>query len=380
MLRVIAETTERVDVFRTRRVRTCLSLSVNKIHPSLHEPTLSASFLPYELCYTGAETREGSRNAAAIMSAPSGSPFADVIQSLAGLHQEHHKALMDMRADQERRFCALVQNQREDRELFRSWMDREVRAGESPTALAPPTHMPVQKMGPQDDPDPWPLWEDRGSMWVAPDGLASAPHPPANRGGAVGGAAAASPEPPGLRRPKASHPPAGRPEPRAAPPALPFAGAWGERPALRDGSPAQGRLPQMAVGRGRRRRPNHRPGGAGAVYCAAPHEDRAVGPVPPSGVAGPGHPTRRGPDGGVPRGWRNPTVRLSLSPLPFFFSPYLLAQVPCRRGSPSPAPMEGRPGSGVDGRESPRQGGGVGRCYSHSPGLSTPIPCPPSRH
>ncbi len=58
MLRVIAETTERVDVFRTRRVRTCLSLSVNKIHPSLHEPTLSASFLPYELCYTGAETRE----------------------------------------------------------------------------------------------------------------------------------------------------------------------------------------------------------------------------------------------------------------------------------------------------------------------------------
>ncbi len=56
MLRVIAETTERVDVFRTRRVRTCLSLSVNKIHLSLHEPTLSASFLPYELCYTGAET------------------------------------------------------------------------------------------------------------------------------------------------------------------------------------------------------------------------------------------------------------------------------------------------------------------------------------
>ncbi len=87
------------------------------------------------------------------MSSPSGSPFADVIQSLAGLHQEHHKALMDMREDQERRFCALVQNQREDRELFRSWMDREVRAGENPTVPAPPTHMPVQKMGPQDDPE-----------------------------------------------------------------------------------------------------------------------------------------------------------------------------------------------------------------------------------
>ncbi len=160
---------------------------------------------------------------------------------------------------------------------------------------------------------------------MAPDGLASLPHPPADRGGAVGGTAAASPEPPGLRRPKASHPPAGRPEPRAAPPALPFAGAGGERPALRDGSPAPGRLPQMAVGRGRRRRTNHRPGGAGAIYCAAPQENRVVGPVPPPDVAGPGHPTHRGPDGGVPRGWRNPTVRLSLSPLPFFFSPYLPA-------------------------------------------------------
>ncbi len=32
-------------------------------------------------------------------------------------------------------------------------MDREVRAGENPTVPAPPTHMPVQKMGPQDDPE-----------------------------------------------------------------------------------------------------------------------------------------------------------------------------------------------------------------------------------
>ncbi len=117
---------------------------------------------------------------------------------------------------------------------------------------------------------PRPVWKDRGGMWVATNGLASAPHSPANRGGAVGGAAAASPEPPGLRRPETSHPPAGRPEPRAAPPALSFTGAGGERPALRDGSPAPGRLPQMAVGRGRWRRPCHRPGGAGAVYCAAP--------------------------------------------------------------------------------------------------------------
>ncbi len=87
------------------------------------------------------------------MSSPTSSPFADVIQSLAGLHQEHHQALLDMREDQERRFGALVQNQQQDRELFRSWMDREVRAGGIPPAPALPTHMPLQKMGSQDDPE-----------------------------------------------------------------------------------------------------------------------------------------------------------------------------------------------------------------------------------
>ncbi len=87
------------------------------------------------------------------MSSPSSSPFADVIHSLAGLHQEHHQALLDMREDQERRFQTLVRAQQEDRELFRSWMDREVRAGGATPALAPPTHMPLNKMGPQDDPE-----------------------------------------------------------------------------------------------------------------------------------------------------------------------------------------------------------------------------------
>ncbi len=152
--RVNAETTERVDVPTTRRVRTCLGLSRKAInHPSLHEPTLSASFLHTNIHYSGAETREGSRNAAAIMSSLTSSPFADVIQSLAGLHQEHHQALLDMREDQERRFCALVQNQQEVRELFRNWMDREVRAGGIVPAPALSTHMPLQKMGPQDNPE-----------------------------------------------------------------------------------------------------------------------------------------------------------------------------------------------------------------------------------
>ncbi len=62
-------------------------------------------FLPYsEPCYTGAETREGRRNSTAIVSSLSSSPFAEVIYSLAGLHQEHYQALLDMREDQEHRF------------------------------------------------------------------------------------------------------------------------------------------------------------------------------------------------------------------------------------------------------------------------------------
>lgn len=95
---------------------------------------------------------ENHRNgAAAIMSSPSSSPFAEVIHSLAGLHQEHHQAQLDMREDQERQFQALVQTQQEDRELFQSWIDREVRAGGSPSATALPAHMLLNS--PQDDPE-----------------------------------------------------------------------------------------------------------------------------------------------------------------------------------------------------------------------------------
>ncbi len=87
------------------------------------------------------------------MSSPSSSQIAEVIHSLAGLHQEHHQALLDMREDQEHRFRALVQTQQEDCELFRSWIDWEVRAGGIAPAPALPTHMPLNKMCPQDDPE-----------------------------------------------------------------------------------------------------------------------------------------------------------------------------------------------------------------------------------
>ncbi len=159
----------------------------------------------------------------------------------------------------------------------------------------------------------WPLWEDRRGMWVASSELARAPHSTAVGGGPVGGAAVANSEPPGLQRPQKSHPPAGRLEPRTTSSALPIAGAGGKQPALRDGSTAPGRVTQMAVGWGRRCRPDSGSGGAGAVHRAAPQEDRAVGPVPPADIVGPGHSTGGGPDGSMPWGWRGPSSGLSLS-------------------------------------------------------------------
>ncbi|KAK9959353.1 hypothetical protein ABG768_009481 [Culter alburnus] len=87
-----------------------------------------------------------------MQSSSSPSTFAEVIASLAVLHQEQHQALLDLRTDQERRFQAIVQAQQEDRERFRSWIDREVHQ-ETIGQLAAPTHLPLNKMGPCDDPE-----------------------------------------------------------------------------------------------------------------------------------------------------------------------------------------------------------------------------------
>ncbi len=73
-------------------------------------------------------------------------------------------------------------------------------------------------------------------------------------------------------------------------------------------------MPQMAVGRGKRRRPYHRSCGAGEIHCTAPEEDLIVGPVPLPDIAGPGNSTGGGPDGGMPGGRRNPAFFLSLPP------------------------------------------------------------------
>ncbi|KAI7791745.1 putative SCAN domain-containing protein SCAND2P [Triplophysa rosa] len=86
------------------------------------------------------------------MQAPPATPFADVISSLAVLHREQHQALLQLRADQEARFQAILQAQKEDREAFRSWVDREVQAG-GRTEVASGSHLWLTKMGPQDEPE-----------------------------------------------------------------------------------------------------------------------------------------------------------------------------------------------------------------------------------
>ncbi|XP_048032870.1 uncharacterized protein LOC125259330 [Megalobrama amblycephala] len=82
----------------------------------------------------------------------SAAPFAELITSLAVMQHDQHQALLDLRQDQERRFQAVLQAQQEDRERFRSWMDREVRP-EATDQHAVPVHIPLNKMGPEDDPE-----------------------------------------------------------------------------------------------------------------------------------------------------------------------------------------------------------------------------------
>ncbi|KAK9955833.1 hypothetical protein ABG768_015683 [Culter alburnus] len=89
---------------------------------------------------------------AAATTASSATPFAELITSLAVMQHDQHQALLDLRHDQERRFQAVLQAQQEDRERFRSWIDQEVRP-EATVHQAVPAHLPLNKMGPEDDPE-----------------------------------------------------------------------------------------------------------------------------------------------------------------------------------------------------------------------------------
>ncbi len=76
-------------------------------------------------------------------------PLAELVKSLAGLHQAQHQALLDMKLEQEDRFRLLVQAQDEDRRAIRSLLGREG----SPVAAPTIAHVPLMRMGPHDDPE-----------------------------------------------------------------------------------------------------------------------------------------------------------------------------------------------------------------------------------
>ncbi len=129
------------------------------------------------------------------MQPASPTPLAELVQSLAGLHQAQHQALLDMKLEQEDRFQLLVQAQDEDRRAIRSLLGREG----TPVAAPSIAHVPLMKMGPHDDPEAFvDLFEKTAEAcgWLGP--VAGAPDPPADGGGAGGSPTAACREPPGL--------------------------------------------------------------------------------------------------------------------------------------------------------------------------------------
>ncbi len=89
----------------------------------------------------------GSRYAAMQPAQPT--PLAELVKSLAGLHQTQHQALVDLKPEQEDRFRLLVQAQDEDRQILRSLLGREA----GPVTAPSIAHVRLMKMGPQDDPE-----------------------------------------------------------------------------------------------------------------------------------------------------------------------------------------------------------------------------------
>ncbi len=223
--------------------------------------------------------------------------------------------MLDLREVQEHRFRALIQTQQEDRKLFRSWMDREVRARGIPPAPALSTHTPVNKMGPQDDTEAFiDLFEKTAEACGWPQMNWPVCLIPLLSG-----------------------------EAQMAAQQLPVQNLLVyddlKRAILqqvsRNSEQHRQRFRSLELGENRQpfvmaqqlRDTCHRwllAGESGInqiidlvvleqLIAWLPKKTAAVGPVTPPSVAGPGHPIRGGPDGGVPRGWRNPAFCVSLS-------------------------------------------------------------------
>ncbi len=162
--------------------------------------------------------------------------------------------------------------------------------------------------------------------------------------------------------------------PKQTSPALPIAGAGGKRPALRDGSPAPGRVPQMAVGRRKQRRPDHRPRGAwNSSLRGCPRRPRSGSSATARPSPGPGHPNSRRNQMAACHGvGESLPCRLSLSLLLLPFPPRLFSL---------------GPGAGVLPRAQPRWRGGPApesaavRAHAREAGSASPssalFPVPP---
>ncbi len=311
------------------------------------------------------------------MQPASPTPLAELVQSLAGLHQVQQQALLDMKLEQEDRFRLLVQAQDEDRRAIRSLLGREG----TPVAAPSIAHVPLMKMGPHDDPE---AFVDLFEKTAEACGWARTQWPVRLIPLLTREVQVAAQQLPvanllayeDLKRAILQ---TRRPKPRAAPSTLPLRGTRGLRPTVCDGSAAPGCLPQVAHGRAPRRQGSDRPGGAGAVCRPTTPANGRVGPVPPPDVAGTGHPAGGGPYGGVPRGRRAPASSLSLSlslfPLPSHLPLSLaLSQLP---GHGCRGPLEPHRGAGMARRSvTPGGGGGGGRARHLSTVLSPAIPCP----
>ncbi len=231
-------------------------------------------------------------------------PLAELVKSLAGLHQAQHQALMDMKLEQEDRFRLLVQAQDEDRRAIQSLLGRE----ESPVAAPTIAHVPLMRMGPHDDPE---AFVDLFEKTAEACGWARTQWPVRLIPLLTGEAQVAAQQLPvanllayedlkrAILQRVGRNPEQHRQRFRSVElgdSGRPFVMAQQLRDACRKWLMAESR-----DGRG-----GNRSGGAGAVHRPATPANGGVGPVPPPDVADAGHPTGGGPYGGVPRGRRAP--------------------------------------------------------------------------
>ncbi|XP_051956981.1 uncharacterized protein LOC127625687 [Xyrauchen texanus] len=99
------------------------------------------------------------------------SQLAEVLQSLATLHQGHQQSLLELRQDQDHRFFEIMRAQAEDRLAIRSLLSQET---EPTTATTPDSHATLppptlQKMGAADDPEAFlDLFERTAEIWGWP--------------------------------------------------------------------------------------------------------------------------------------------------------------------------------------------------------------------